>query len=366
MKKIVCTLIMAGVFLAGFLFCAIACKQEEMKAPYISLTGNVVSWSPIEGAECYQIYQDNQQVADTESNSYLLSIEKAGSYEIKVKAVFESGESEFSNTVLFVVEQKVLSAPLITLTENKVLWEKVENANRYAVYINENLAAETEELYYIIDVQEVGYYDIKVKALSDLSRFTDSPFSEEKEYAKTKELMSPEIFIEENVIRWGEIENADAYAVFVNGTQVLRTTELFYTFEGTEIGTFEITIKALSNNVLYLASKQSNSVSYTVNPIALQAPQLKLEEGILRWKNVANATQYEIYCDNEVVGRVVETEYIPDIMEAGTYVFSVKAISDSPKYLNSELSNEVNIVLSAPSTASAVLAGGRVFRRNIV
>lgn len=80
--------------------------------------------------------------------------------------------------------EKVLSAPVISLDEatRTITWEKVENADRYEIFENENGIATVEENSYTILQNEAGTYTYTVVAKSDSEDFKDSEASNAVEF----------------------------------------------------------------------------------------------------------------------------------------------------------------------------------------
>lgn len=71
-----------------------------------------------------------------------------------------------------------LAAPVLTLTDNTVSWEAVDNASGYVVSKNNTEQAVQTRLTYTIEDTKAGSYEIKVKAVStDKTKYTDSGYS---------------------------------------------------------------------------------------------------------------------------------------------------------------------------------------------
>jgi len=78
-----------------------------------------------------------------------------------------------------------LEAPVITLTENVVSWDAVENAGGYVVKINDTVCDEQTETSYTVIGVSAGSYEIKVKAMpSDTELYEESSYSESVIYTK--------------------------------------------------------------------------------------------------------------------------------------------------------------------------------------
>lgn len=80
---------------------------------------------------------------------------------------------------------------------------------------------------------------------------------------KTVKLDAPVISLDENVVSWNEVANADSYDVHV-GTETVNVTETSYTVTETAAGSYEIYVIAKSSDANYTDSDSSNSVTYTV------------------------------------------------------------------------------------------------------
>ncbi len=88
-----------------------------------------------------------------------------------------------------------LDAPVLTLTDNVVTWDAVENAGGYVVKVNDSVSEEQTETSYTITVTEAGEYRITVKAVpTDTTLYKESYYSEEVVYTK-KNLSATTVYI---------------------------------------------------------------------------------------------------------------------------------------------------------------------------
>jgi uncharacterized lipoprotein YehR (DUF1307 family) len=128
-------------------------------------------------------------------------------------------------SILFVgCEQETpkLTTPTISVNQTIVSWTEVENAKGYVVVIN---GVEYEEIKTSYDFSDLAIEDlvIKVKAVSASDKFLDSDFSEELNYDFKEVLTAPTISINNNIVSWTEVENAEGYLVKLNDTEVSIT-----------------------------------------------------------------------------------------------------------------------------------------------
>ena len=159
-----------------------------------------------------------------------------------------------------------------------------------------------------------------------------------------KMLDAPTIKIEGNVVSWDKIDGAAGYQLKI-GINVIDTEDTKYTINIVENGNYEVSVRAYDSEKAY--GKISNKLTYVVKneKIELDAPVVMNDSNIVKWTIVANATSYEIYINDKLVNVVVENQYVFEETVAGTYKIKVKAISTDQKYLPSEFSNEVELIV---------------------
>lgn len=381
-------LILITVFLA--VICALglaACgdnKTEQLNAPVIELTDNVLSWSAVNHADGYEVYEGTTLVSSQTATSYTINKTETGTYEYTVKATSTNEKyttSVASNEISYNYTATVtqLAAPQITLTGNVITWTAVENANLYEVYENGIVVGRQTATSFTIVQTVVGEYEYTVKALSTNPSFTTSEVSnveiyivEDKEVVDPVQLDAPAISINEatGVISWAAVENATSYVVFENGGVVSTQSGTSYTIVQTIVDTYDYYVVATSSSAKYLPSEHSNIVSFTVLPVQLATPVISLEGRLITWEQIDNAAYYEVYEFNKLVWTVMPEppgeleEEIPELAYAitqlryGTYTYTVVAISTSKQYTNSLPSNEVVYVYedNTPVLAAPVIS----------
>ncbi len=82
---------------------------------------------------------------------------------------------------------------------------------------------------------------------------------------KTPSLVAPNVTLTNNVVTWNEVENASGYVVSKNDVEQPEQTTTAYKITETKIGSYEIKVKAISNDkTKYADSKYSLSVTYVI------------------------------------------------------------------------------------------------------
>lgn len=357
LKGIIC-LLLSLVFVMGMTACADS--ANKLSTPTISIKEDRISWSPVDNADTYDIYENQQKITSTSSTVYTITQTVVGIYEYTIKAISNNGnytDSDMSNSVTYKVRAQ-LATPVISLEENSLTWDTVANAENYDVYENDilidtiaNDASAAKQVYAIIQ-QAVGIYEYTVKATTTNDDYKKSELSNAVAYEvkapKTK-LATPVLNLdkEAGIITWQPIDNASRYSVTMNGTNVGTQVGTTYTINVTESGEYIFKVKAIPGNTdNYVESEYSEPVTYTFVAhvaVALDAPVLILEKqtGVIVWEPVENAFSYNVTMNGKNMGSQIETEYKINVTEAGEYVFRVKAVPGNSDYIESEYSEPV-------------------------
>ncbi len=156
-----------------------------------------------------------------------------------------------------------LAAPSVSAEGKTVTWNAVENAIGYSVQVNDGEWSKPQtETSYTLNRSAAGNYTVRVKALGDGVRYRDSDATGITVLI-TEKLATPTVTVEDNVISWYVVENADGYKIKINnGEWSNAQTEIEYTL--TEPGTYNVYVKAVANEEWRLDSEEA-SVSVTVS-----------------------------------------------------------------------------------------------------
>ena len=115
-------------------------------------------------------------------------------------------------------ERDKLETPIVRIEEDgTVTWQRVENANRYEVYIDGTLVLTTAGYSYEISESEVGTYTVTVIAVDSLDRYDKSDPSKTQVYeVKTCKLETPILRFDGESIVWKTIEHAAKYKIYLD------------------------------------------------------------------------------------------------------------------------------------------------------
>lgn len=267
-----------GTLIAVLLLAAItlAACGGGLTAPAPTLDGNTVKWEAVKGASKY-IVSVNGKTTETEELSYTLTVTEPGNYVITVSAS-DGKETKTSKELTYTVKG-TLSAPVITLSGNKVSWNAVPNATGYEVYVDGTLKATVTATNYSMPLNmEVGDYAVTVKAkggdlYKDSAASNSVTFNVKPAEPVTQPLGKATIAIDGRTVTWNAVDNATAYDVYVNGVKNATVTATQYVFAGRTAGNYEITVKATApGSSAYTEGEASNAVQYTVAALDLTKP----------------------------------------------------------------------------------------------
>lgn len=103
------------VFAMGMTACA--GSTNKLSTPTIGLKEDRISWSPVDNADAYDIYENQQKITSTSSTVYTITQTVVGTYEYTIKATSNNSDytdSDMSNSVSNKVRAQ-LATPVISL-----------------------------------------------------------------------------------------------------------------------------------------------------------------------------------------------------------------------------------------------------------
>ena len=200
----------------------------------------------------------------------------------------------------------ILGTPEVTLEQNIVSWNSVDNATGYVVSVNGTPIDVKDALTYNLrDSKQyliAGANLIKVKAYagSESESYVDGMYSTAVYYVTTQ-LDAPSVRLNEFMLSWNEVESANGYFVAIGSyTFTIQETSInllnYLDFLSTS-GTTTITVKAL-------AVEDSDVIdSLTSTPINFTKPKfekinLTFSNGTFSWNYSDKVETYEVYVNN--------------------------------------------------------------------
>lgn len=274
----------------------VTAKLEQVKNVRIEAGG--IFWDEVEMASSYTIYLNSTPINlitnDEEFNSYFLGSScVAGDYEIQIVACGD-GVTYYNSNNSDTLSAKKLDKTNLTLFEDKLLWDRVEGATRYTLYLNnEKVDIENVCEFKISESLLSGSYTAKIMAVGDNK--ISSEYSRQIEFSK---LETPKnIKVENGILKWDSVNDATRYIlkysyadlpenVGESTTLTMTTTKNTYDFKGQKAGMYEISIFA-SGGVNSVSSNISEKIY--AKKLATPTPP-RVENGELTYDEINNGT----------------------------------------------------------------------------
>lgn len=332
MKKIYVgfTLLLLAIILVG-------CKSKQSDDDGISLNkfknsdivydGASITWTKVAKIEQYTflINGADEELLTTNSRPYKTDEDQ---FEVTLRMKYKKKESEFKRTF-----KKLDDVTNIKFdnTNQLIEWDHVVNADKYSVQLNGTEIKDNKLNNYKND--QTGSFKIRVKAVG-LDTEGEAYYSYYNEIFEYRKLESPTNVVynnNEELITWNGVLNATSYSIYINGEalegfQNVNGTSVHYQALGKD---FNVSVVANGSDENTYSSESSESSKY----IFLDSVEnLRLEEGILYWNEVKNATAYELLInDRKVV--VKDTKYT-DFDSGISYRFQIKALTDKANHFS--------------------------------
>lgn len=267
-----------------------ACNTDAVGKPVnLEMSGNVLSWQAVDGADGYQVVINDREPIETKNTTCFIEVEETGSYNIRVRAKAGDKYGEYSDTYVYVVT-KMLDKPVATYDElNKVVsWNAVEGAKSYTVrvrYTDKDISAEGA----IIEMSEVsgtsytlgkeeytkpGSFTIEVRALAEEgSESSDSAYSDACVFVNSATLAAPTLSsITSTRVYWNSVSNAssyylearnknnpqEVYSTTVNASTSTSVSVLLTNFNIQAPGEYTVHIKTVGDGNVYQDSEMTD------------------------------------------------------------------------------------------------------------
>lgn len=221
-------------------------NMHDLSTPNLAISETEISWTAVNNAVEYKIYDDNNVIYTTTQTSYNLysyiNSRSKDSFNFSVRAIGGTNyfDSLKSNVVGFIKQFKLGTVSNLQFNSStKILtWSSVSNATSYKVQLStgEQFDCNKNSIDLSSVITEVGVYTFKVKAIGS-GNYNDGEYSESIKYTLTKRLDKVTnlryININENQISvvWDAVEEAQTYTIKINGeTKDVALSTNGYTF----------------------------------------------------------------------------------------------------------------------------------------
>lgn len=310
---------------------------KTLKTPTsIQYDGSYITWDEVKGADFYLISINSSTAIEVTSNSYRYNANKID-FSVSIEAASRSEKISKSNMVQH--DFRYLGKADNLRVENSTLtWDNVENATGYRVKIN------GQE--FTVPVNEYPNVPVARNSVQVLPlNTTDTSYYGEWSDVYTYTILQAptNVTYNSNEISWNHVTYASGYIVKVNSEEFTVTTgtKLNYTFDGQSQLIIKVKSLGVSSNDIY-DSIYSTEVTYSyLEPVS----QIKVEDGIVSWNPIANATSYivEIKSPTDTKTVTVPSPSYSDILANTQYQIRVFAQTEATDYFFSSWSQVMNV-----------------------
>ncbi|MBE5750802.1 MAG: hypothetical protein E7357_00140 [Clostridiales bacterium] len=314
----------------------------------------VLSWAEIAGAGAYRISVNGEILATDVTETRYETAE--GSNRIKVRAVVPEDNSYYS---LWSEEKQVYvnSVPTSVNYDGETLsW--IGNARSYSVSIN-GVAETVTGNSYLFD-SESRDFAVEIKALGDhVSSYDSKTASETFHYLQA----ATNLVVENGLLSWAEVENAEGYQIRVNGVVQSQTVADPVYEQLTAGSSIAVEVKPYNESGKYFSVwSEVKDIFILQSPNTSWNADLELDgqaNNNFTWDIVNGAIGYtvEIEKDGNVTHYdfpIAQAAFPYEYEEVGTYKVRVKArASIGSDYYDSKYSTAITVErLAAPRAAS--------------
>lgn len=265
-------------------------KDVEVGAPTsIQYDGETISWQAGENATEYVLIINDGDPKTLVGTSYSYRIaDTMNTVTFSVQSV--NGDKKSDPVVKTLTRLSAVTS--IVYADGKFDWDPVENATSYSLRVDGNVVSSSAQTEY--EYLEAGTHTFSVRPLNDDSATYFSSWSANLEITILSAPKNVRFSFDTKQITWDRVTGASAYSVSINSTETTVTTNN-YQYTGDEDGNISIKVKAIApvdaSSTKKYDSKYTEALSYT---FLEKITEVHMEDGILTWNAVANATYYKL------------------------------------------------------------------------
>ncbi len=308
----------------------------------ISNSDFTLSWqdNPLTGSSTieYQVYMNDQIIATTSDTSYLFSGNANGSYDLAVKAIYDTGQSEISESVTAIIDVHYPAQNLVASVESNnvtLSWEINSFANNVIDYIilrdGQEIASTSNQTYIDSNLYNGSYeYQVQAQYLTGLSDISDIA------YAQVEVLYAPNnltLSIQDNNVslNWDQpnemYRDFIGYKLYKNNDLISSQTELNYTDSDLINSSYSYFVTAEYSSGESVSSNHVEAnieVLYPANNVSLNVNE---DDVLISWDFNPMAgdsiIDYTLYRNGQAVASTSNLSYLDESLANGIYDYSI-------------------------------------------
>jgi hypothetical protein len=295
----------------------------------VALDGRTITWSAVADAEGYTVMINAVDEHPTDTNEFTLPSSYFGPISMAVRAYRGEEVTEYSETINDIAVL-VLDVPENFRQDgNELLWDAVMYATGYIVKINmvEYFTLTTS---HALETTDPGEAQVRATGRTD-GYVTSSPFSNVL-LIKAPLPTPTNITYADGYLSWSAVTNASSYDIEINTIHTFASATNTVAIGFDFVGEVTARVKAKATGDQYLDSNWGEA-NLSIDPLTLARPtNLYIISGTLNFNEVAHATGYEIYLDDELV----------DSTTSNSYALSGEILAQTDSYLQVKATSEIH------------------------
>ena len=328
-------MIAAILLIGGFIYYIIwTSKSSMLEHPNeITVENNLISWNKVENAAGYKVSVDHEENEIEKTIFDLSGFTEPKNYNIRIKALGNKTEYRDSNWSQTVKVTR-LPAPILKITDTKLIWNQIEGNNGYELYCDGKYLAHIKK--------DINKYDLlninvdckfQIQSKGDNFYILDSPLSEEVSANKLD--MPSNLQVNETRISWNAVDNADKYLI-EGDLPSAETESASYSLQAVWPGTYKVSVQALSNRE-DICNSDKSYIEFSIEKKPLgRLSGVAVKGDRLVWNRLKNASGYKILIKkNQIFQKeIIENaeEEFADLLEIelsdGKYVIEIYALGN--------------------------------------
>lgn len=347
-------------------------KRQKLETPvgfhYEAATNKLV-WSAVNNASSYDVELNGEIVAKNLTTNFyeITSSQNVQKVRIKANGINRYSDSDFTNIYQF----KNLESPtnlVFDKSTQTLSWSYPTNSAKFKVCINKVLMDVASQKSFVLNLVEAGTYDISVVAVAESQSengvlLFDSLRSESLEIVRLGGVDKDSIVwnASENLLTWGEVENAK-YKIVIDNNAPLLAEKNNLRITNLEKGIHEIKITPVSDENLVLDANDiaTSNVAITKQLSTPEIVGFDADTNKLTLTNIGEAQTFKILSGGvaiydgpaEIVGgNALITLPVGCFDQAGEYRLSAISTEDAARFYTESNLSETYIItrLSAPT-----------------
>lgn len=328
--------------------------NRELETPLIINNHGLITWNKINGASGYEVIVNEQSYDSSREEFDLSKINiKSEIVTVKVRAVSSSKGHTYSDYSESIQLNK-LKAPINIIYESdKIIWDKVEGAISYQIFIND-VEYFYNDNYFQTPTFLLGENKIIVIALGDPMETIKSDSSS----GIISKLISPTNFkLSNSTLTWESSYLNHEYKIIDRENDYYVKDKFFENYFEKDHD-YVIKIKVLASSNLEV---DSDWITFKIRESQLETPNnITLDNNILKWDEVINANRYKLLVDGK--NYYVEDNFFDlsniDIL-AGEVIITIRSEDTTNNFSDSD-SSETQKYKKLASVNNIIFSDGKL------